>query len=108
MVELIHHPSVGGVEGLAGLFQNAGLGQVMQGWISNGPNPPISAAQLTQVLGSPRIAELAGKLGMTHDQAAQHLSQLLPHVIDHLNPNGTAPSGATTAVEVFNLLKSRL
>ncbi len=107
VVDLIHHPSVGGIAGLSGLFQNAGLGQLMQGWVNNGPNPPVSASQLSQVLGPERIAEFASKLGIPPDQAVQHLSQLLPQVIDHLTPNGTA-SAPNSAASAFALLKSKL
>ncbi len=107
VVQLIQHPSVGGVAGLVSKFQGAGLGQIAQGWVSNGPNPPVTAAQITQVIGQQRIAEFAQKLGIPPDQAVQHLAQLLPHVIDHLTPNGVAPTGQTAEAEVFNLLKSK-
>ena len=35
--------------GLVGAFQKKGLGDVISGWISTGPNPPISAAQVSKV-----------------------------------------------------------
>ena len=108
VIDLIHNPSVGGLSGLTGLFQNAGLGHLMQGWISTGPNPPATAGQMSQVLGQQRIAELAAKLGIPPDQAAQQLSQILPQVIDHMTPNGTPPAQPSTAASVFDMIKSKL
>src|SRR6188508_2809885 len=54
--------SVGGNAGLAGLvsaFQNNGLGDMMQGWISTGPNPPITPSQITDVLGTKTLSQFA-------------------------------------------------
>jgi uncharacterized protein YidB (DUF937 family) len=90
---LLSDPRIGGVSGLAKMFESQGLGHIAQGWISNGPNPPVSASQLQQVLGSSRIAEIAGKLGIDPNQAANQLSAILPHAVDHLTPNGATPAG---------------
>ena len=92
--------SVGGSGGLGGLvsaFQQKGLGDVMSSWISNGPNPPISADQLKNVLGSDVLSQFAGKAGVPQGQAGSVLASLLPAVIDHLTPNGQVPE--TNALE---------
>lgn len=89
---LLNHPQVGGISGLAQLFQKQGLGQIVAGWISTGPNPPVSATQLQQVLGSQRIAEIAQKLGIDTNQAAARLAETLPAAVDQLTPNGTVPA----------------
>ena len=92
--------SVGGSGGLGGLvsaFQQKGLGDVMSSWISTGPNPPISADQLKNVLGSDVLAQFATKAGVPHGQAGSVLASLLPAVIDHLTPNGQVPQ--TNALE---------
>ena len=105
---LLNHPSIGGVAGLAQLFQNNGLGHIVAGWTSNGPNPGVSASQLQQVLGSGPIAAFAQKLGIPPDQAASHLAEILPHIVDHLSPNGTAPTGPINVESVAAELKSKL
>jgi uncharacterized protein YidB (DUF937 family) len=56
--------SIGGSGGLGGLvsaFQQKGLGDMISSWISTGPNPAISAAQVTDVLGSETINQFANK-----------------------------------------------
>jgi uncharacterized protein YidB (DUF937 family) len=81
----------GGLGGLVGQFQKAGLGDMMSSWISTGPNPPISAQQVSQVLGNDTLAEFASQAGLGHAQASSALAMLLPAVIDHLTPQGEIP-----------------
>ena len=97
VMDLINHPSIGGIAGLASLFQSHGLGQVMNGWTSSGLNSSVSPSQVQQVLGSAPIAAFAQRLGIPQEQAASHLAQLLPHVVDHLTPDGSIPADGTSA-----------
>ena len=83
----------GGLGALVDKFQQAGMGDVVKSWIGNGPNQPISGDQLTQVLGSGAIGDIAAQLGLSQGDTAGHLSQMLPEIINHLTPNGQAPQG---------------
>lgn len=82
----------GGLQGMIGAFQQAGLGEVVGSWIGKGENLPISADQLMQVLGNGQIAELAEKAGISEDSAAGQLAGLLPGIIDKLTPHGEVPT----------------
>ena len=88
-----------GLNGLLQGFEKAGLGAVAQSWVSKGANLPVSAEQIQAVLGSAPVAAFAQKLGVDPQQAAAHLAQLLPQVIDHLTPEGQVPTGALGALE---------
>jgi uncharacterized protein YidB (DUF937 family) len=81
-----NHP--GGVAGLVQSFHEKGLGEVASSWVSTGPNLPISANQIQQVLGSEQVKQLAAKAGISPDVAGSSLAQLLPTLIDKLTPNG--------------------
>ncbi len=83
----------GGLGGLVGKFQQAGMGDAVNSWIGNGQNQAISGDQLSQVLGSGAMGDIAAKLGMSHGDAAGSLAQMLPGLINHLTPNGEAPAG---------------
>ena len=83
----------GGLGGLVSRFAQNGLGDVIQSWIGTGQNQPIGSDQLNQVLGSDAIAELAKKFGLSHNDMAGQLSQMLPQVIDRLTPHGQVPAG---------------
>lgn len=85
----------GGLPGMIGAFQRAGLGGVAASWISNEANQGVTGDQVRQVLGDGPIAQYAEKLGITPDIAAQQISHLLPQVIDHLTPNGEVPQGGS-------------
>ena len=92
MMDVISHllsdPATGGVQGLLKSFQDKGLGDIAASWVGSGPNQPITAAQIQQVIGSDRLAGLAQKFGLSPDTVAAGLAEILPHVIDHLSPNG--------------------
>ena len=83
----------GGVAGLINSFNQAGLGQVVSSWVSTGQNQAISPGQVSQVLGSGQIGQIAAQLGLNTSQASGILAQLLPHVVDHMTPNGQIPAG---------------
>lgn len=94
----------GGLAGLVGMFQQKGLGDMISKWISTGPNPPISEAQVTDVLGKDTVTQFAQKAGVPATQAGSILAGLLPTAVDHLTPDGKLPE--TNALE--NSLKSLL
>lgn len=79
----------GGVQGVVAQLEQQGLGGVAKSWISNGPNQPISPAQVHQVFGSDMISQLAAKAGMNPQDLAAKLSQMLPTAIDKLTPTGS-------------------
>ena len=85
------HP--GGLGGLLQSFQQGGLGHVFESWLSNGQNLPISADQLRNALGSNWMARITQATGLPQAEIEQHLSTLLPQIVDHLSPNGQLPQG---------------
>ena len=83
----------GGLGGLLQSFQQGGLGHVFQSWIGTGQNLPISPDQLHGTVGSEWISKIAAATGLPPAQVEQHLSSLLPQIVDHLTPNGQMPQG---------------
>jgi uncharacterized protein YidB (DUF937 family) len=81
----------GGVEGIAKELESKGLGGAVQSWIGTGPNQAISPDQVHQALGPDTVKELAAKIGLSPDDLAQKLSQILPQAIDKLTPHGAVP-----------------
>ncbi len=90
---LANNGEMGGLGGLASKFNQAGMGDVLSSWIGKGENMPISADQISNVLGSDAISSIAAQLGIDPAQASGQLSQMLPGLIDKLTPNGSAPEG---------------
>jgi len=83
----------GGLGDLISKFQQGGLGDVAASWVGSGQNMPVSADQLSNVFGSDMLNQIASQLGVSQSEAAGQLSQMLPEVVNHLTPNGQAPSG---------------
>lgn len=88
----------GGLGGLIDAFQKAGLGQQMDSWIGTGQNLPIGADQISNVLGSDKIKDIAAQLGMSHGDVSGGLADMLPQLIDKITPNGQVP-GDTGSLE---------
>ena len=83
----------GGLSGLLQSFQQGGLGHLFQSWISTGQNLPITPEQLHNTLGSDWIARITQATGLPQGQVEQHLSEILPQIVNHLTPNGQLPQG---------------
>ena len=100
-----NHP--GGLDGIVQSFQQKGLGNVVSSWVSTGQNLPITADQITHVLGSDAVKNLAAKAGISPEQAGSQLSALLPGLIDKLTPNGqTGDAGGLLAAAMSALKPS--
>jgi uncharacterized protein YidB (DUF937 family) len=91
MLNYINSPEVGGIAGLQRMFQEKGLGNIISSWISTGQNLPISADQLQNVLQGGTLQNMASKSGMDLSQLSSVFSQLLPHAVDQMTPNGQIP-----------------
>lgn len=90
--------AAGGLAGLASLlgrFQNAGLGQQAQSWVSNGPNQQVSPDQLQSVFGDGEIQQMSQQTGLPRQDLLGQLSQHLPELVNRLTPNGQLPGGQT-------------
>ena len=107
VLQFASNPQTGGLAGIVQSFERGGLGEVVQSWVSTGQNLPISAEQIHSVLGSEQVRSLASSLGVDPDQAASHLAQYLPQVIDALTPGGDIAHGENLLAQGMDLLKSR-
>ncbi len=97
----------GGLENLINNFHQKGLGNVVSSWVGSGQNLPISADQLTHVMGNAQVQAMAQKLGFSPQEMSSHLAEILPQVIDKLTPGGTVPSGGGGLASVLGgLLKA--
>jgi uncharacterized protein YidB (DUF937 family) len=83
----------GGVSGIVTQLEQQGLGATVKSWVGTGPNQPISADQVHHAIGADTIQEIAAKFGLTPQDLAQKLSQVLPQAIDKLTPGGVVPKG---------------
>ena len=105
IMQLVNDPKHGGLQGLIQSFQQGGLGEVVNSWVATGPNLPVSAEQITSVLGGSSLQDIAAKLGMTTEQASGSLATILPQAVDMMTPNGQLPEGGDLLAQGLNMLK---
>jgi uncharacterized protein YidB (DUF937 family) len=85
----------GGLGKIMSGMQSAGLEGKAKSWISQGKNQPISAAEVKQVVPAEKIAEVAQKTGVSHDDAAGLIAKALPAVVSHITPDGHVPDAGS-------------
>lgn len=88
-----NNSNLGGLAGLVQAFQKNGLSEIVNSWVSTGHNLPVTPQQIEQGLGSDLLKQLAGKAGLSPQDASAQLSNLLPNLVDKLTPNGKIEAG---------------
>ena len=86
----------GGLSSLVGMFERAGLADIVQSWIGGGANRPVSPAQIIAAMGPSGgniLGDLASKVGFGERETADQLSDVLPKAVDLLSPEGAVPDG---------------
>jgi uncharacterized protein YidB (DUF937 family) len=90
----INSPQVGGIAGLQSMFQQGGLGHVVSSWISSGQNLPVTVDQLQNVLHGGALQQAAQQHGIDPSTLASMMTNLLPHLVDKVTPNGQVPDAS--------------
>ena len=106
-MKMLNDPQSGGLQGLIQSFQQGGLGDIVNSWVSTGQNLPISAEQIQGMLGNSGLGNLVSQLGMNSEQASGGLAAMLPQLIDSLTPNGEVPQGNDLMAQGMELLKGK-
>jgi uncharacterized protein YidB (DUF937 family) len=84
----------GGLQKILGQLQQSGKGAKGQSWVSAGPNEPADADDIRAALGEQELAQIAQQLGVSEDEAAEAVAQVLPDVVDQATPEGELPDDA--------------
>jgi uncharacterized protein YidB (DUF937 family) len=94
----------GGVDGLVQKFQGAGAGGKAESWVGTGDNQPVSPEEVTRALGDQEVEAVAQEAGVSKDEAAGGLAQLLPQLVDRLTPEGKVPDAGGLQGQLGKLL----
>lgn len=107
VMKLVNDPQHGGLQGLIQSFQQGGLGDVVNSWVSTGQNLPVSAEQIQSVLNGSSLGNIAAQLGLNTEQASGSLASMLPQLIDGMTPNGQVPEGSDLMAQGMEMLKGK-
>jgi uncharacterized protein YidB (DUF937 family) len=81
----------GGLQRILGRLQASGRGEKGQSWVARGPNQPADADDVRAALDGEELSSIASRLGVSEDEAAQAVAQVLPDVVDQATPDGELP-----------------
>lgn len=81
----------GGLGNVLGQLTGGGLGDQASSWVAPGDNQAVDPQSLAQAVGPQELETLAAQSGLTVDETAQGLSELLPGMVDKLTPGGQVP-----------------
>jgi uncharacterized protein YidB (DUF937 family) len=95
----------GGLGGLLEQLQRAGFGRQAQSWVSAGPNEAIPPEALESIFGPDGLGEVARRAGLTEQETALGLSQLLPEVVDRVTPGGAVPEQNVLSASVEAMIR---
>jgi len=95
-----------GVHQVLGKLNAGGLGDTVQSWVGLARNLPISADQISSVLGNDTVRSIAAKVGIPSDKVASALAHLLPHTIDKMTPDGTPPASNAQVPDLADMIRS--
>ena len=83
----------GGLGDIIEKFKAGGLGEQAASWVGKGENLPVSAEQISSVLGNGAIANMAAKFGINPETLSTQIAEYLPGVVDKLTPDGEVKEG---------------
>jgi uncharacterized protein YidB (DUF937 family) len=83
----------GGIQGIVNQMQTNGLGNTVKSWVNDGPNATVTPQEVHKAFGDHTMNDLAAKAGMSTEELAKKLSEVLPHAMDALTPDGKVPPG---------------
>lgn len=82
----------GGLQKILSRLQQQGKGAKGQSWVSTGSNEPADAADIREALDDQELSRIAQQLGVSEDEAAEAIAQVLPDVVDQATPDGELPA----------------
>ena len=81
----------GGLQKILGQLQQNGKGSTGQSWVSTSRAETVDAADIKAALDQDELAQIAQQLGVSEDEAADAVAQVLPDVVDQATPSGELP-----------------
>lgn len=80
--------------GLLDMLAKSGLADQAQSWIGTGENKAVSGPEIARALPDETLQKVAEQAGVSTQQAADQIAEVLPSAVDKLTPAGSVPSGS--------------
>ncbi len=76
------------IQSLVGGMQSGGMADLLQSWLGDGQNQPISGNQISNLLGADNISNFASRLGLSKEEAMGGLQDAMPEMVDKASSGG--------------------
>ncbi len=77
------------IEGLISKFSGGGdIAGLLGSWLGDGANQALSADTVGQLFGQENLSQFAGKVGVSSEEAAGGLAEVIPQLIDQASSGG--------------------
>ena len=70
-------------------MQGDSMGDMLRSWLGDSQNSSISGSQISDLLGSDKIAAFASQLGLSQEQAIGGLQDAMPQMVDKASSGGS-------------------
>ena len=90
---------------VAKFASNGGLANQLQSWLGDGSNDGISASNIMDVFGGEKVNQFASQLGVSGDEAAGGLADVIPQLIDKSSSGGNLLESVGGIGGAMNLAK---
>jgi len=99
LIALIFNDKRGGFGGFSALFQQRGLGSLLQSWSGGSAAQAISPAQIETVFGGPLLGAIAKRLGISTTATSGAIGAALPGLVRQLGSSGSVPTQLPDALK---------
>lgn len=82
----------GGLSKMVSGAQASGLSAQADSWVGTGANAPVSGQEMRAIVGEDTVSQFAQQAGISDDEAADVLAQVVPRVVNGLTPDGQLPA----------------
>ena len=81
----------GGLNKILSGLQARGSSEKSDSWIGTGPNEPLSASEVEEVISEEELDRLAEQVGASREETASAIADVLPQLVDKVSPDGQLP-----------------
>jgi uncharacterized protein YidB (DUF937 family) len=81
----------GGLQKILGRLREQGKGDKADSWVGTGANEPIGPGEVREAVDREELERIARQLGISEDEAAEAVAEVLPDVVDRASPDGALP-----------------
>jgi uncharacterized protein YidB (DUF937 family) len=94
-----------GMQGILSKLQASGLDKQVMSWIGHGQNEPVTGDEIKNAVDPQSLSQVAQQTGMSKDEVASQVAQVLPEAVDKATPAGQIPQQGFSMESLLGVIK---